>query len=198
MIPTPWLDEQDLIHLLEREGLLDSTTDEILRYVREQHGSQQRLGGSPVLEEHIFPVTADVVTGTVGEEKTLRQIFTGATLLHDVVEDCGISQNVLAVRFGFDIAELVNLLSDCWQPGSRKKPVEDYWRGITDRAGASVIRIYDRRNNLRCAHKLGDPAMLREFLTETSSRVIPLVRCHRPLLLDEFDAAVERLWRMVR
>ncbi|MDW8209046.1 MAG: bifunctional (p)ppGpp synthetase/guanosine-3',5'-bis(diphosphate) 3'-pyrophosphohydrolase [Chloroherpetonaceae bacterium] len=69
-------------------------------FAREKHAPQKRLSGDPYI---IHPVeVAEILT-----ELELDEHILAAGLLHDVIEDCGVTVEDLARDFGPDVAHLV-------------------------------------------------------------------------------------------
>ena len=72
-----------------------------LAYADELHAGQSRRSGGPYIEH---PVSV----ATYLADLSLDATTIAAALLHDVVEDCGVSPAELSARFGADVARLVD------------------------------------------------------------------------------------------
>jgi hypothetical protein len=123
-----------------------------LQLVERVHGQQTRIGGGSVLERHIYPVTLDVVRAL---PDSLKHIGALSALLHDVREDAShadqtlVSDASLSESFSPQVARTVALLT--------RDPLvsdEQYYRAIAADEVASVIKVYDRINNLTSASAL--------------------------------------------
>jgi len=91
-----------------------------------------------------------------------------AAWLHDVVEDCGVSIDVIRGNFGDDVAELVEMLTDVSKSGDGNRAV----RKAIDRehtahasARAKTIKLADLIDNSRSI-LAGDPDFARTYLHE--------------------------------
>ena len=72
-----------------------------LNYAKKCHFGQMRLSGDPYIEHPI--ATAEYLAEMQMDATTLA-----ASLLHDVVEDCGVDLSVLAQHFGPEVSVLVD------------------------------------------------------------------------------------------
>lgn len=70
-------------------------------YAAEKHEGQLRRSGEPYITHPL--AVADILTELEMDNATLA-----AGLLHDVVEDCGVTRDELAAEFGDEIADLVD------------------------------------------------------------------------------------------
>ncbi len=77
---------------------------EIYGYAREQHGTQTRRSGEPY-------ITHPLAVAYLLADLKFDQTCVAVALLHDVLEDTGVSKQGLADRFGTEIAELVDGVS---------------------------------------------------------------------------------------
>jgi (p)ppGpp synthase/HD superfamily hydrolase len=123
-----------------------------------------------------------------------------AGALHDVMEDCGISHEVLTSKFGVDVADLVRHVSEedkslAWEERKRlylehfsHKPWE-----------AQAITLADKIDNFQsivvCARAFGDPwPMFKRGKAAQIGRFRDLLARTRPLpahpLIDEYAAAL--------
>jgi GTP pyrophosphokinase len=75
--------------------------EDALEYARELHSGQTRLSGDPYIDH---PVSAAKYLADL----SLDGNTIAAALLHDVVEDCGVSVDELRMRFGPEVATLVD------------------------------------------------------------------------------------------
>jgi myo-inositol-1(or 4)-monophosphatase len=73
-----------------------------LRYSAIAHNGQTRKGGDIPYVVHPYEVAMRAMSYTSSEE------IIAAALLHDVVEDCGVSIEALTSKFGSKVASLVN------------------------------------------------------------------------------------------
>lgn len=106
-----------------------------------------------------------------------------AGALHDVIEDCGITYDELAQRFGERIATLVRHVSEedkslSWE--ERKARYVDHF--AHEPWEAQAITLADKIDNFEsiivCAHDWGDPW--------------PMFKRGKPAQLERFDALLEK------
>ena len=92
--------------LIDKARVYHPNTDaDLLRrayaYADEKHAGQTRRSGEPYITHPL--AVAEILTELEMDDATLA-----AGLLHDVVEDCGVSRDELAKEFGDEIADLVD------------------------------------------------------------------------------------------
>ncbi len=110
------------------------------------HSNQRRKGAaSEPYINHLLEV-AELVSGALSEPDT--NVVMGA-LLHDVIEDTGVTQVDLAERFGQDVADLVAEVTD-----DKSLPKQDRKRlqianASRKSARAQAIKLADKISNLR-------------------------------------------------
>src|SRR5947208_220847 len=69
-------------------------------YAANAHNGQQRVSGDPYIEH---PLSAAITVANL----QLDSSAVAATLLHDVIEDCGVSGEEIGKEFGADVQSLV-------------------------------------------------------------------------------------------
>ena len=99
-------DEDVVETLIEKARVYHPDTDaDLLRrayaYAAEKHEGQTRRSGEPYITHPL--AVASILTELEMDDATLA-----AGLLHDVVEDCGVSREQIAEEFGEEIADLVD------------------------------------------------------------------------------------------
>ena len=102
----PMPEENPIEDIIRRARVYNPRSDDALLrraydYAKAKHEGQLRRSGEPYIT-HPIAVTI-VLTELEMDDATLA-----AGLLHDVVEDCGISRDQLAAEFGAEIADLVD------------------------------------------------------------------------------------------
>lgn len=123
---------------------------EALRFALERHAGQTRKGRPEVpYASHLLRV-AGLVMEHGGNP---RQV--AVALLHDVIEDCGVTDAELAERFGDEVARAVRALSDVLDGDTPEKKAP--WRERKTRfvaqlgridAGARLVAACDKLDNL--------------------------------------------------
>ena len=129
---------------------------------REAHAKQKRKYTGEAYFSHPLAV-AGMVAGAGG-----TKAMVAAALLHDVVEDCGVSLSLLAEHFGHEVADLVYWLTDVsiGNPGNRK------YRKAMDRdhiakapVEAKTIKLADMIDNSRSIVQ-HDPDFAKVYMRE--------------------------------
>lgn len=121
-------------------------------------GMRRRKSGVPYI---LHPMEAGVIIGTI----TDKQEVIAAGILHDVVEDAGISIEEIGEKFGARVMELV---ASETENKREELPPEDTWRirkeetlenlRTTDDIDVMILWIGDKLSNIR--------AIYRDFLVE--------------------------------
>jgi guanosine-3',5'-bis(diphosphate) 3'-pyrophosphohydrolase len=110
------------------------------------HVHQRRKGAAaePYIN-HVLEVASLVAEATGGSDPNLVI----AALLHDVVEDCGVSAETLQEQYGPDVAALVAEVTDDKQlpKAERKRLQVEKASGKSLRA--KIIKLADKTSNLR-------------------------------------------------
>ena len=137
----------DFRALLERHAdRLDlEQIDRALRFSASAHRGQKRVSGEDFIQ-HSIAVARTLV------EQQLDTTSIVAALLHDVVEDCEVTEAEIALEFGEEVARLVMEVTDDKDlPRARRRQaqVEGAPR-LSPRA--CLIRIADKLHNVRSLH----------------------------------------------
>jgi (p)ppGpp synthase/HD superfamily hydrolase len=161
-------------------------------YAAEKHTNHKRKGAAaePYLN-HVIEV-AHLVSSALSEPDANLVI---AALLHDVIEDAGVTAAELTERFGQDVADLVLEMTD----DKSLAPEERKWLQIENAPKKSVraqmIKLADKISNLRSI--LSSPPTdwslerKREYFM-WAKRVVDGLTAPNPALRAEFENAVRR------
>lgn len=138
--------------LLEHLGYLDADSVERVRlayvYADQAHSDQWRSSGDPYIT-HPIAVTSICANWKLDAPALM------AALLHDSMEDCGITKADLLERFGEDVAELVDGLTklDKLQFNTREESQAESFRKMLLAMARDVrvilIKLADRTHNMR-------------------------------------------------
>lgn len=138
--------------LVEKLDYLDSSSVEQVRqayrYADEAHLGQLRSSGEPYIT-HPIAVTALCASWKLDVQALM------AALLHDAMEDCGITKSDLIDRFGSPVAELVDGLTklDKLQFNTREENQAESFRKMLLAMARDVrvilIKLADRTHNMR-------------------------------------------------
>lgn len=109
-----------------------------------------------------------------------------AALLHDTIEDCGVSEETLLQEFGPQVTRLVVELSNVSRPehGNRKvRKAMDRDALAAASAEAQSIKVADLLSNTPSIVKY-DPKFAKVYLTEKSELLEVLTKAHPSLLAE--------------
>ena len=113
-------------------------------FAAEKHAKQKRKGGEPYIN-HLIEV-AQLVSSVTPEQDTNLVV---AALLHDSIEDVGVTATELNERFGQDVADLVvEMTDDKLLPKDERKRLQiEHAPKLSVRA--QTIKLADKIANLR-------------------------------------------------
>lgn len=143
---------------------------EAYRLAKDAHAGQTRHEGTPYI---VHPLrVALLLAGRPDLDADARIL--AAALLHDVVEDTGITVNELAIRFGDEVAGWVRALT---KPPKEARPQdweERYYAALsTAPRPARLIKLADRLDNL-AGLSLRPEAKQAAYHRETRAYLLPL------------------------
>jgi GTP pyrophosphokinase len=142
------------------------------------HEGQNRKTGEPYI---VHPIDAAMTVADLN----LDGAAIAAALLHDVVEDCGVTNEEIAERFGQDVARLVegvtklsrlNLLRPDdvpWDEGVQADNLRKMFLAMAEDIRVVVIKLADRLHNMRTLHGL-PPQKQQRVAHETMEIYAPL------------------------
>jgi guanosine-3',5'-bis(diphosphate) 3'-pyrophosphohydrolase len=159
-------------------------------FAAQKHSTQRRLGfaAEPYIN-HLVEV-AHLVAGALSEPDTN---LVSAALLHDTIEDAGVTMEELTERFGSDVAALVNEVTD-----DKSLPKQERKRLQIESAPkkserAQMIKLADKISNLRSLHSSPPVGWDLERKTEYvrwATQVVGGLAKPNPTLLAEFLAVL--------
>ena len=182
-----------------------SVIDKAYKYAYEKHFGQKRLTG----EEYIIhPLNvAYILTRISADYETLS-----AALLHDVVEDCGVSVSEIEENFGHNIAILVDGVTKINKlnlSGTTEALINNQRKilvGLSEDVRVIIIKLADRLNNMQTLFVHSEKKQ-KETAWETLDILTPIADrlginsikqdleelCLRYLKPDEYYDIVEKL-----
>lgn len=158
---TPYLDP---VHITEIQAAYE--------IARKAHEGQFRRSGEPYITHPL------AVAGILADMHMDHQSLMAA-LLHDVIEDTGITKETIAERFGGTVAGLVDSLSKIAQIKfeSRKQEQAENFRkmmlAMTEDIRVILVKLADRLHNMRTLTVL-EPEKRRRIATETLEIYAPI------------------------
>ena len=161
-------------------------------FAAEKHAGQRRKGDAaePYIN-HLIEV-AELVAMTLREPDTNLVI---AALLHDSIEDAGVTADDLASRYGADVASLVSEVTDdkSLPKQERKRLQVEHAAKKTPRA--QTIKLADKISNLRSM--LSSPPAGWDFERRReyfvwARRVVDGLTAPNPMLKAEFESTFSK------
>lgn len=146
-----------------------------LEFAKEAHTGKTRWSGEPFI---IHPIR--VVRVLIGQDSVRDLEVLAAAMLHDTVEDCGVKVELIAKRFGEQVADMVKSESKNMfpRPNAASPPV-GYWEHFaTAPEGERRMKFRDRCDNLISLLN-ADPKALSKYvnyLKETRDYMIPIAK----------------------
>lgn len=104
-----------------------------------------------------------------------EDVILASILLHDVVEDTGVSKDDLP--FNVEIKEIVGLVSFFVPKDMKKREAKKtYFERISANPKASVVKLLDRVNNVSTMAGSFSKEKLLEYIEETEEFVLPIAK----------------------
>jgi len=190
--------------------ILTPRYEQALVFAAAAHRHQRRKGTDIPYISHPLAVSALVLEHGGSEDEAI------AALLHDVVEDCGVTLGEISARFGTRVADIVEGCSDSLSPDPTTKAPwkqrKEAYLAHLEHASPSelLVSAADKLHNARCVLadflEVGN-ALWNRFRTgskddilwyyEEIAKVLTFLGAH-PRLVGEFRRVVSVLGRMAR
>jgi guanosine-3',5'-bis(diphosphate) 3'-pyrophosphohydrolase len=159
-------------------------------YAAEKHADHRRKGGEPYLN-HLIEVA--YLGSTALSEPDANLVV--AALLHDTIEDTGVTAAELTERFGQDVTTLVLEVTDdkSLAPEVRKRLQIEHAPKLSVRA--QVIKLADKISNLRSILSSPPPDWgyeRKKQYFEWGKRVVDGLSAPNPILKAEFEKTYQR------
>jgi (p)ppGpp synthase/HD superfamily hydrolase len=173
-----------------------TTTQRILaaaNFAARKHANQRRKGDAaePYIN-HLIEV-AELVSSVVSETATDLVV---AALLHDTIEDAGVTKEELMELFGPNVAQLVIEVTDDKSLPKQERKQLQIENAPRRSAGAQMIQLADKISNLRSLAS-SPPVDWNEHrkaeYVSWAKRVVNGFSAPNPVLKAELDKAVSRL-----
>ena len=150
--------------------------------MKKWHAGQVRKGAAAVpYIIHPLTMACHALAMGIADDELLAVI-----LLHDVVEDCGVSREELPVSA--EAADAVMLLS--WPAGAEKPTARAaYYAGIAGNPTACIAKCLDRCNNLSTMAFGFTHEKMATYVAETETHVFPLLRLLKEVYVRYNSAA---------
>lgn len=144
-----------------------------LQYIRERHAGQFRKPGI-FSKEKVLYINHPLLMACHAHALGIRDdALLASILLHDVVEDTGVTKEELP--FSDEVKTIVGLVSFSVPAGkSKAESKEEYYKKISENGKACVVKIIDRCNNVSTMAGSFSKEKLEEYINETEKYVLPL------------------------
>lgn len=104
------------------------------KFARTYHSGHLDKAGADYYENHLIPVYEDV--------KEMGDIYAVSALLHDILEDTDVREDVIADVFGEDVYTIVKILTH-----RKGETYFDYIARIKENKIATAIKLADLKSN---------------------------------------------------
>lgn len=150
-----------------------------LAFAREKHAGQFRKGeiglDGKLLPYIVHPERAVKIIAT--EMKIIDPVVWAAAILHDVVEDCKVSEEEIRERFGDSVGDIVMGVTKLKDTADRKhtdfEELQRVIRGTELNVRIAVVKLADRLDNMRTLGNMPEKKQ-REKAKETMDAYVPL------------------------
>lgn len=146
-----------------------------LSLARKLHATQHRKGGQPYVV-HPLTIACHAISLGVDSENVLS-----ACLLHDVVEDCGVSVDALPVSR--DAKDTIRRLTHV-----KPDPLDSYYRDIAEDSDACLVKLLDRCDNVSTMSGVFTKSKLLSYIDETRRYAPALYRTAKEYWPELSDA----------
>jgi len=138
-----------------------------LRFAAEAHHGQTVPGSDLPYVIHVTMVAMEVIAALAHEDNLDGDLAVPCALLHDVIEDAGISYEKLAAEFGPDVAEGVLALSKNNSLKSKPEKMADSLARIKQQPREVwMVKLADRITNLQPPPGHWDPEKIEAYRKE--------------------------------
>jgi (p)ppGpp synthase/HD superfamily hydrolase len=167
------------------------STLEAMEFASQYHTGMRKDGKTPEFHHQvsIAMYLRTLEKGLLNPQDTLT-----AAILHDVVEDYGVSISDIELRFGDTVSEAVALLSK--EVNGVKKADADYYNGIASNPIASIVKGADRINNVQTMPGVFSAEKQRGYAEESRGLVLPMLKLARRRFPQQ-EAAYENIKHML-
>lgn len=141
--------EKKLINRLAKDGLLTEVVTKALQQAKKSHLHQKRDEGTPYFENHIVPVTNNLLDYYELNNQTPPIKTITAAILHDTLEDDkSIDHSVFKKTFGKDVYDMVMTLT--------KPDIKDGWKKTLTAYMSNLYKSTKETKLIKCADMLAN------------------------------------------
>lgn len=200
----PFVTKKDLLTQMSEIKNSDKVK-KALEIATKAYKGQVRDGGGKYLNEHIYYVTSLLYEG-FKNDKDIEDLVVSA-LLHDSVEDGGITVSFIEKTFGKDIADTISLLSKTPEEEEQSQTqdqkymvTQNYLNRLSEDRWAVIVKMYDRIANVNSITKdtvALKPEKYMRYLKETKNLFIPLAKKYDfKKIVSTFESEVDRIEKL--
>lgn len=160
------------------------------KFAEKAHAGQYRKGKPGTVQIPYIEHPRAVLRILHDEAGVTDHIALTAALLHDTMEDCGVSHQNLVAEFGHDVADLVQELTNPADFGPGGKTAWQSEHAKTMSARAAMVKTADKTANLRdLVNSPPDwPADRKRKYFEDAREVVQAMGKPHPLLAELFSS----------
>lgn len=128
----------------------------------ELHKNTFRKSGEPYIS-HPCRITNALISLGINDEDILI-----GSMLHDVLEDTDVTEEVLSGYFGEDATRIIKLVTK-----EKGVSIDNYYKNISECKKATIVKIADRCHNVSTMYFFNEEKM-KEYIEETEKYVLPM------------------------
>ena len=160
-----------------------------LGFARKKHDGQLRKSGEPYIV-HPLTMACNALSLGINDDEVVATI-----LLHDVVEDCGVSLDELPVNDA--IRHAVDLMTFRVMEGETKESAKTrYYNMMPSCREAAITKLIDRCHNVSSMAGTFSIEKLKSYIDETRTYVLPLLRKVKDAYPEYSDAVFALKYHM--
>lgn len=179
----PYITEKELTASLKSNDLFTKTVRKALQQAKKSHKGQKRFDGKPYLEEHIYPVVAELID--LYKKRKIPEELIVSAILHDAMEDdVSFTEKKCRRTFSDRVFEILKPLTKTEEDNidtlseKQKMMINKKYLGKIKKASkySKLVKLSDRYNNVSCMMQLrGTPKYVR-YTKETKKFFLPFAK----------------------
>ena len=197
----PFLKLEELVEELKSKNLYTSNIQKALNQAFNSHKDQKRTNSKPYLEEHIYPVTYELLS--LNDTEHLNENLIIGSLLHDSLEDDeDFTESIMVAEFGDNILNIVKPITKSASDNSHihtqaeKYHINSKYLKNLDSAPfeTKLIKLSDRYNNLCCCMGIlhSHPEKAQRYIKESKDLFLPFAKTHSVYFYKKLSKALKK------
>ena len=160
-----------------------------LGFARRKHDGQLRKSGEPYIV-HPLTMACNALSLGINDDEVIATV-----LLHDVVEDCGVSLEELPINDA--VRHAVDLMTFRVMDGETKESAKTrYYNMLPSCKEAAITKLIDRCHNVSSMAGTFSIEKLKSYIEETRTFVLPLARKVKETYPEYSDAVFALKYHM--